>query len=245
MPGTESISFQRFSGRFHTLKQHSQVVDVSLNKLYNKLKPNRNNGKTINTTLKASPEKYPELNIPCTEYARVINYSRRENSDYCFLELYNLFAYYMKDILKEMYQLHPKSITEKSNKTLTYSQLSEFTSIDELVDFMIGDIFKELEAIRSTQKLVKRIVGHTKIQIPQAQADEALMYLNIRHLIIHNDSKVDKDFYDKYKNKLTISLNGKVPTDYQTFQAALLAIYTYVCAIDQQLIARHFINARE
>lgn len=245
MPGTESISFQRFSGRFHTLQQHSQVVDISLNKLYNKLQPNRNNGKTINATLKTSSEKYPELNIPCTEYARVINYSRRENSDYCFLELYNLFAYYMKDILKEMYQLRPKSITEKSNKTLTYSKLSEFSSLDELVDYMIDDIFKELEAIRSTQKLVKRIVGHTKIQIPQAQADEALMYLNIRHLIIHNNSKVDKDFYDKYKNKLSISLNGKVPTDYHTFQSSLLAIYTYVSTIDQQLIARHFINARE
>lgn len=245
MPGTESISFQRFSGRFHTLQQHSQIVNVSLNKLFNTLKPCRNNGKTINATLNTSVDKYPELNIPSTEYARVINYSRRENSDYCFLELYNLFAYYMKDILKEMYQLRPKSITEKSNKTLSYSKLSEFTTLDELVDFMIDDIFKELESLRSTQKLVKRIVGHTKIQIPQAQADDALMYLNIRHLIIHNDSKVDKDFYDKYKNKLNISLNGKVPTDYSTFQSALRAIHTYVGSIDQQLISKHFINARE
>lgn len=244
MPNIESISFQRFSGRYHALQQHSQVVDASLIRMINKLKPNRNNGKTITNTLRISSEKYPELNIPCTEYARVINYSRRENSDYCFLELYNLFAYYMKDILKEMYQLRPKSITEKSNKELTYSKLTEFASIDELVDYMIDDIFKELESLRSTQKLVKRIVGHTKIQIPQALSDEALMYLNIRHLIIHNDSKVDKDFYDKYKNKLSIALNGKVPTDYQTFQAALQAIHDYVKTIDQQLITKNFINAR-
>lgn len=244
MPNIESISFQRFSGRYHALQQHSQVVDASLIRMINKLKPNRNNGKTITNTLRISSEKYPELNIPCTEYARVINYSRRENSDYCFLELYNLFAYYMKDILKEMYQLRPKSITEKSNKELTYSKLTEFSSIDELVDYMIDDIFKELESLRSTQKLVKRIVGHTKIQIPQALSDEALMYLNIRHLIIHNDSKVDKDFYDKYKNKLSIALNGKVPTDYQTFQAALQAIHDYVKTIDQQLITKNFINAR-
>lgn len=150
----------------------------------------------------------------------------------------------MRDILKEMYQLRPKRITEKCNKTLTYSKLTEFSSIDELVDYMIDDIFKDLESVRSTSKLVKRIFSHTKIQIPQALSDEALMYLNIRHLIIHNNSKVDKEFFDKYKNKLQISLNGKVPTDYQSFQKALQVIYDYIKTIDQQLILKHFINAR-
>lgn len=244
MPNVESISFQRFSGRYNSLQQHSQIICVSLNKLYNRLQPNRNNGKTITETLRLSADKYPKLNIPSTEYARVINFSKSENSDYCFLELYNLFSYYMRDILKEMYQLRPKSITEKCNKTLTYSKLTEFSSIDELVDYMIDDIFKDLESVRSTSKLVKRIFSHTKIQIPQALSDEALMYLNIRHLIIHNNSKVDKEFFDKYKNKLQISLNGKVQTDYQSFQKALQVIYDYIKTIDQQLILKHFINAR-
>lgn len=244
MPNAESISFQRFSGRYNSLQQHSQIICASLNKLYNQLRPNRNNGKTIIDTLQLPADKYTKLNIPSTEYARVINFSKSENSDYCFLELYNLFSYYMRDILKEMYQLRPKSITEKCNKTLTYSKLTEFSSIDELVDYMIDDIFKDLESIRSTSKLVKRMLGHTKIQIPQALSDEALMYLNIRHLIIHNNSKVDKEFFDKYKNKLQISLNGKAPTDYQSFQRALQVIYDYIKTIDQQLILKHFINAR-
>lgn len=244
MPERESISFQRFAGRFSSLKQHSEVITVSLNKLFNSLQPQRNSGNKMCAVLNIAPTNYPKLDIPCSEYARVINFSKRENNDYCFLELYNLFSYYMKDILKEMYQLRPKSITEKSNKTLTYSKLSEFSSLDEIVDYMIDDIFKELEGLRSTQKLVKRIIGHTKAQIPQEQSDCALMYLNIRHLIIHNDSKVDKEFYEKYKNKLQIALNGKAPTDFQTFQAALQSIYTYVRTIDQELISKHFISSR-
>ena len=240
----ESKSFQRFCSRFSALKQHSQVINISLNKTYNNLRTKRNNGQTLCINLKVPSEKYPMLNIPSTEYARLINFSRKENSDYCFLELYNLFAYYMKDILKEMYLIKPKSITEKSNKAITYTKLTEFSSLDEIVDYMINDIFRELEGIRSTPKLVKRIIGHTKIQIPQVQANEALMYLNIRHLIIHNNSKVDQEFYDKYKNKLTISLNGRAPTDFPTFQSALQSIYTYVQTIDQQLIVKHFITAR-
>lgn len=187
---------------------------------------------------------YPCLDVPSTEYARIINYSRSENRDYCFVELYNLFAYYMKDILKEMYQLRPKSITEKSNKTISYSKLTEFSSIDALVDYMIDDIFRELEGLRSTPKLVKHIVGHTKIKIPQNQSDEAMMYLSIRHLIIHNNSKVDTEFYNKYQNKLSISINGKVPTDYSIFQTALSAVYTYLKTIDTELITKNFIKAR-
>ena len=245
MSTAESKSFQRFKGRYSSLQQHSQTINVSLNKLFNTLQPLRLNEKTIAQNLNLTPDKYPKLNIPSTEYSRVINFSRRETNDYCFLELYNLFSYYIKDILKEMYLLRPKSITQKSNKTLTYSQISEFTSLNELIDYMIDDIFKELESLRSTSKLVKRILNHTKIAVPQTIADEALMYLNIRHLVVHNDSKIDKEFYDKYKNKLSISLGGKVPTDYATFQAALQSIYTYISTIDHELINRHFINSRE
>lgn len=244
MSNIESISFQRFLGRYNSLQQHSQIICVSLNKLYNQLQLNKNNEKTIAETLRLSADKYPKLNIPSTQYARVINFSKGENSDYCFLELYNLFSYYMRDILREMYQLHPKSITQKCDKTLTYSKLTEFSSIDELVDYMIDNIFKDLESLRSTTKLVKKIIGHTKIQIPQTLSDEALMYLNIRHLIIHNNSKVDKEFFEKYKNKLQISLNGKVPTDYQSFQKALEVIYNYIKTIDHQLILNNFINTR-
>lgn len=244
MPILESKSFQRFNGRFSTLQQHSQTINVSLNKLFNALKTKRLNGKTISQNLNISTEKYPQLNIPGTEYSRVINFSRRENNDYCFLELFNLFSYYMKDILKEMYLLRPKSITQKCNKEITYSKISEFASLDSLVDYMIDDIFKELESIRSTQKLVKRILNHTKAVIPQNISDDALMYLNIRHLIIHNDSKVDSEFYEKYKNKLSISLNGKVPTEYSTFKSALESVYNYVKTIDAELISKNFINPR-
>lgn len=244
MSNRESKSFQRFSGRFRTLQQHSQIIDASLKKQLNKLRPLKNNGKTISQNMGFPSEQYPCLDVPCTEYARIINYSRRENSDYCFVELYNLFAYYMKDILKEMYLLRPKSITEKSNKTISYSKMAEFTSIDALVDYMIEDIFRELEGLRSTPKLVKRIVGHTKIHIPQSQSDEAIMYLSIRHLIIHNNSKIDTEFYSKYQHKLSISANGKVPTDFSTFQSALNAVYTYIKTIDTELIAKNFIKAR-
>lgn len=244
MANYESKSFQRFNSRFLTLQQHSQTIDAALRKQLNRLRYKKDNGKSISENLNFRRGLYPCLDVPSTEYARIINYSRRENSDYCFLELYNLFAYYMKDVLKEMYQLRPKSIAAKSNKTISYSKLTEFTSIDALVDYMIDDIFRELEGLRSTPKLVKHIVGHTKICIPQAESDSAMMYLSIRHLIIHNDSKVDKDFFQKYKNKLNISENGKVPTDFPTFQAALSAVHKYIRAIDTELIRNGFVKSR-
>ncbi len=241
----ESKSFQRFQSRFTYLKQHGQVVDVALNKMFNQLKNKRLNNNTLCANLNVSTEKYNNLNIPSTEYARLVNYSKKENSEYCFIELYNIFASYMKEILKEMYQLRPKSITSKSNKALNYSKIAEFSTYEEIVNFIIDDIFRSLENLRRTPKLVKSIINHTKIQIPQALSDSAMMYLSIRHLIVHNDSKIDQEFYDKYRNKLTISLNGKVPTDFSTFQIAMQSLYDYIKAIDNELILKGFINSRE
>lgn len=239
-----SKSFQRFDSRYSILQQHSQIITVSLNKTFNFLRTKKDNGKSICENLDINNADYSKLNVPSSEYARIVNYSKRENSDHCFTELYNLFSYYMKDILKEMYALKPKSITTKSNKTLTFSKLSEFLKIEDLVDYMINEIFREFENLRSTPKLVKRIIAHTKIQIPQALSENAMMYLNIRHLIIHNNSKIDQEYFDKYKNKLSISLNGKVPTDFSNFQQALVTVYDYLKVIDGELIAKGFMESR-
>lgn len=94
------------------------------------------------------------------------------------------------------------------------------------------------------KKLVKRIVGHTRISIPTNFSDDAMMYLEMRHLIIHNNSCVDKEYYDKYNSKLSITRNGRVPTDYVNFKAALNILYQYIACIDRELIAKNFISPR-
>lgn len=240
----ESKAFQRFRGNYSNMLQHSQMVDASLNRSYRILKPLKNNGKTMCDNLRSSSEKYPKLSIPSSEYLRVINYSRQQNSEYCFVELYNLFASYMKDILKEMYAKQPKKITEKSNKQLTYIKISEFSTMDSLVQYMIEDIFRSLENEKSMPKLVEKIMNHTNVQVTQSIADDALMYLTIRHLIIHNNSKVDADFFNKYNSKLSIRLNDQVPTQFTILQNACLCIFSYLQEIDSSLIAEGCIDAR-
>lgn len=217
---------------------------VSLNRTYNMLKRNRDNKKTISETLQVDSHTYNKLNEPVSEYARIINYSKRESNEYCFVELYNMFASYMKDILKEMYLLKPKSIIGNSHKEISFIKLSEFNSIDEIVDYMIDEIFRDFENERSTPKLVRRVIGHTRISVPNAIADEAMMYLLMRHLIIHNNSKVDQNYYDKYHNILSITMGGAVPATYANLQKALNSVKTYLQTIDEELIKADFINAR-
>lgn len=242
---SESISFQRFNSRYIYLQKHSQIVAVSLNKTFNELKKSKDNQKTISENLKVDLKKYDMLGEPASEYARIVNYSKRESNEYCFVELYNMFASYMKDILKEMYILKPKSITNKSHKEVSFTKLSEFHSIDEVVNYMIDEIFRDFENERSTPKLVKKIIGHTGISIPNAVTNEAMMYLLMRHLIIHNNSKVDQDYYDKYHKELSITKGGAVPTTYDNLQKALNSVRTYLQMIDEELINKGFINSRE
>lgn len=241
---SESVSFQRFNSRYLYLQKHSQVMAVSLNRIYNILRRNRTNNKTISETLKVDSQVYTKLNEPVSEYARIINYSRRECNEYCFVELYNIFASYMKDILKEMYLIKPKSIVSNSHKEISFIKLSEFNSIDEMVDYMIDQIFRDFESERSTPKLVRRIIGHTKINIPKPIADEAMMYLLMRHLIIHNNSKVDQDYYNKYHNNLSVMVGHTIPATYENLQNAFSSVKKYLQIIDEELIKGGFLNER-
>lgn len=244
MPADESTSFQRFTSIFNQIKQHEQVVDVSLSKLFNQLRRESGSSSKICDLVDASPEDYDKLNIPASEYARIINFSKRKNYEYCIVELYSTFSNYMKDILKEMYNKKPKVIIHKANKTMTYADISKFSNLNDLSNHMLDEIFREFEGQRSTPKLVKRILSHTNVSISKDVSNSAMMYLQLRHLIIHNKSKVDNNYYSQYKDKLPIALGESIPADYQTVKAAMESVYIYLREIDTQLIGDTCIDRR-
>lgn len=245
-PVNESISFQTFRSEVQYLKQHLQVIDASLSYTARYLGRYNEKADEISKALGDTNGKYDTLNHPVSENLRIFNYTRSKNAEFSIIELYNAFSVYMKSILTEMYKYNPLQIVGKAtgNPNFTYVELVNFGSYDNIKTEMVNKVFRKLEDERSTTKLLDKIMCHTRIQIPDTLRTNALMYLEMRHLFIHNNGKADDHFTQTYGGIISIRVNNKLPTNFDTVNKAIQAVLDLIVFIDKELILKNFLDKR-
>ena len=241
----ESKSFQTFRSEIQYLKQHLQVIDASLTNSGRWLGKYKLKTDKITKALGTTDTKHDTLNHPVSDYLRIFNYTRSKNAEFSAIELYNAFSVYMKSILTEMYKCNPIHIVGKAtgNPNFTYVDLVSFGNYQAIENEMINRVFRKLEDERSTTKLLDKILSHTSIQIPDELKKNSLMYLEMRHLFIHNNGKADEHFAQTY-SVLSVRANNKLPTNFDTVTNAIQTVYELIDFIDKQLIIKNLVSKR-
>lgn len=237
-----SRSFQRFDSRLQYIQQHSQMVYVSLAKLKQSLPDDRN--KSICEVIKVSKTAYEQLNQPCSRHNRdrMIKYSVKKNNEQVIIEIFNAYAQYLKDILGEMYDVAPEHILEKSNKMMTFADIQKHLSMDDLKKTMIDEIFRELEKSKSTKKTLYRVIDHTGIRIHRNVLDHALAYLDMRHMIVHNEGNINKDYERNHGKLMKLIDSDEVPVTYQTTKDMHEHVRKMVDELDQSLVKGGYVR---
>jgi hypothetical protein len=234
----ESKTHQRFRSRAAQLELHLEAMDAAARITFNILGRKSNEGKNIDEALPIKCENYSRLNHPVKDKARIFNYSRSKNTLSAIVEIFGYFSEYMRDILKEIYEKDPMKVVSQSNKMLTlkFSDIAKFTSLQELHAKMVEDIFRNLENERSTVKLIDKIINGFGLNISNAEKEVVLPFLELRHLIIHNNAKIDAAFEKKYGAKLSVKAGDKVPSQFSVANDAIKHTSTFLKSIDNELI---------
>lgn len=237
----ESKSFQLLRSRVEYLRQHLELLDAALTHTDNQLKLDCLGTKQVSEVLNVP--NHSSLNHPTTERKRLIRYSRSKNAEYSIIELYKYFTEYLRNILGEMYQENPQkmigSLTgNREAISLTAYKIVELGSYEKISEYIVSEVFRRLENEKSTPKLLSKILDYADITIEQSVKDNALMYLEMRHLYIHNNGKADAKFKSKYDDIIKLNRNGKLPSTYTTTNAAIASIYELCQEIDSSLIEK-------
>jgi len=66
--------------------------------------------------------------------------------------------------------------------------------------------------------------------------------LNIRHLIIHNNSKADEKFIKMNEGFIKINSRNKLVINYELSSNAIQTIYTLCSEIDNKLLEKKLLN---
>ncbi len=158
------------------------------------------------------------------------------------IELYAFFADYLSSVIREMENINPNRILgvvpPDSPTELSFKDVFILGNYNAILDEIAKRVFRSLEDERSTSKLLKKFVKSMKLNVPVNIRENALVYLEIRHLIIHNNSKADAKF-NALNNRGLVGVNvrnKKVLINYALSNAAIDAVIDLCQSIDGELI---------
>lgn len=234
----ESRTHQIFRSRVEMIETYLEAMDAAARVAYNSLRNQNNRGRTIGYALPINCDKYRRLNHPVSHKDRIFNFCKAHNCENAIIDVFSAFSEYMYGILHEMYNNNPMAVVNKSNKTLnmTFSEIAKLGNFEAIKNKMIDDVFRALENERSTITLINKIIRDTNVNITDADKDKVLPYLEMRHLLIHNNKKIDRKFEDKYGNEFGLKQGNKVPTNFDNASKALAEVTTFVGKLDAELI---------
>lgn len=165
--------------------------------------------------------------------------------------IYENFTLYLSEILQSAARngLNPErligehNVTFKANEVLTTVQKSK---ADGIINLVARSVFRKLENERSTKNLLIKINDKLNLGVSEESINKALPFLEIRHLLVHNDGKVDNKFIDLYPSfNYYDSSNQSLKLDYSLLSAVRNNIYALVNEFDQNLVNNKIVHETE
>ena len=165
------------------------------------------------------------------------------NSELAVQLLYTHLVEYLRSIVREMYDQKPLQIVNKVSLSLSYTEIVKLGSYDAIKVYMVDHVFRTFENQRSTKSLIEKIIDRTGIVIESSLLENALFYLEIRHLIVHNSSVFDNRFVENYQHKFAYVQDGKkIPISIGLARKSLKALQDLCHDIDKKLVEKNYLK---
>lgn len=217
----DSKSLQRLRNRLSMTKAHTMVVNKAL----------------VETAARKTPAGKP------SRHRSVTNHAIRRNAELAIQLLYPHFTEYIRSLLKEMYRVRPLDVVGKAQANIRFDEVVHLGSYEAICEHMIDQVFRSLENQRNTKKLLSKILDKTGVDISQQVLQDAMMYLEMRHLIVHNSSLIDEAFEQRYGSLLNVKAGRKLKIDIGTAKKALKAVEELCIQVDRGLVAGGYVYA--
>ncbi len=203
-------------------------------KLRNRLKTTKEHLETVEEALRTNRRK---------DNSPHVSHSIARNSESALQLLYTHLNEFLKSILSEMFRKKPLPISGKAQGSLQYHEIVKLGSYEAICEYIVDEIFRKLDNERNTGKLIKKIVTNTPVEVGDEIFSDAMYYVDIRHLLVHNSCRVDKIFVEKYKSRCVgIKEGDKVPSSSGVAKEAIKAVQKLCQEIDQSLVSNGYID---
>lgn len=153
-------------------------------------------------------------------------------------DLYEDAMHYFRDLLQGAASagLSPDRLVGEHKVEFTANEILGAGSWEGVIHQVSGSLFRALENLRSTEKLLKAMDAKLGLGVDQKVVAAALPYIELRHLLVHSDGVPDKAFCKRYKGMGAVA-GKKIALNYQLVAGAKRAIDALVAEYDARAVA--------
>ena len=161
-------------------------------------------------------------------------------------ELYEEVTEYFKYILKQGAENGADSarIVGEHSVSFKANVILEKNSIEDIVEMVISHIFQSLENERSTINLLTKVNNKLDLGVTEDAINEALPYLELRHVFVHSDGKPTSEFRSKYPF-FRLDSRKRIEINMNHARLAFEKVNTLLCLYDQGMINKKFFKPEE
>lgn len=237
-----SKGYKRFTDRLNYFRIDKEVVNV----LYSQREHLADDEKIL---IGVNEADYPLLNVRVsTEQSRIIVIKHLQHTVYVSFikELYEEVTEYIRYILKEaaLNGADTNRLIGEHNVNMKANEILSKGSKKDIVEYIMNSVFQQLENERSTLELIKKIKTKLGLTFTQPMIDNALPYLELRHVLVHADGKPNADFKTKYP-QFKYDQKHKVKLTNDILDAAYENVNKLLNKIDKEMIRLNYISEAE
>ena len=183
-----------------------------------------------------------------TDYSRTIVAKHLRNSIYVSFikEIYEEVTEYIRYILQQaaLNGADTNRLLGEHNVSMKANEILSKSSKEDIVQLITDQMFQQLENERSTMTLIQKIKNKLGLNIEQSVIDNALPYLECRHVFVHSDGKPNADFRTKY-NFIKTDTKGRINLTADFLTKAFNAVNKLLLSIDKEMLRLNYIPATE
>ena len=237
-----SKGYRRFKSRLEYFRTDNEVAEIIVqNKellkgsdvIFNKV------------TMEKHPLLYNRTNN-ANSRKLVVNHLRKTIYVSFIKDMYEEVTEYIRYILQEgaMNGVDPRRLVGEHNVNMKANEILSMSTKREIIQSIMDQIFQQLENERSTITLISKIKNKLGLTIEQQLVDDALPFLEIRHIFVQSDGKPNSAFLEKYPT-IQLDEHHRILLNSTFAKKAYDAVNNLLIAIDNDMISKNYISASE
>lgn len=176
----------------------------------------------------------------------VVNHLRRTIYVAFIKDMYEEVTEYMRYILQEgaMNGADTDRLVGDHPVKMNANDILAMGTKKEIVQAIMRQIFQQLESQRSTIDLISQIEKKLDLSINEQLIKKALLFLEIRHILVHSDGKPDEAFLKRYPT-IEVDKQKKIVLNAAFIAEAYDAVNNLLLAIDKAMEAKNYFSDAE
>ena len=154
-------------------------------------------------------------------------------------EMYEEFTMYLRHIVTGAARagLDPNRFAGQHQINVSAVELLALGSWEKVVSHVSDSLFRTIENERSTFNLIDQVNRKLGLRIAPGTRDAARPYLDLRHLLVHNDGRIDDIFRQTHQNFVVeTNVKGRIRLHLGLLLQAKNAIGALVDEIDARVL---------